>query len=121
MQKRGGKASSTLLLGPLRLTQPCVEEVIKMTTSYAQFLEPGAIDGMDDDDAEAVIMLKGKTKEWCGLAKGWAKTEIPAIVFLDVSIDSPPIYLLCDGHHRLAYANAKSLETIDVIILRRRQ
>ena len=99
-----------------------VDDAITMAgSSYAPFIQPGSLKDLDDEQTDSALTQKGKSEDWSDLAKGWLEAGIPAIVFVDISSEEEAHYLLGDGHHRLAYANAKGLETIDVIIMRRRR
>lgn len=100
---------------------PIEDAVTFVRNQYLPFIEPNSLIGKADADIVSTLIEHEMPQEWCDRALNWIKTRIPAIVIVEISRnDKGPNYLLGDGHHRLALANAIGLSEVEAIFVKLR-
>lgn len=84
--------------------------------AYAPFIPQKSLVGKKGADIVSILLKSGRPEDWCKLACNWLNSGIPAIVFVAISRGKEGTkYILGDGHHRLALADAVGLSVIGAI------
>jgi hypothetical protein len=85
--------------------------------SYRPFIEPASlVNSSPNEIFDTIRKIKGD--DFAAKAKTWVTDGFPAIIFTVInSTDQNPDYLLGDGHHRLALADAIGLKKISIAIV----
>ena len=97
-----------------------IEKAVKLAyPAYAPFITPKSLVGKEEADIVSILLEGGSSEDWCKLACNWLKSDIPAIVFVAINQgEEGTKYILGDGHHRLALADAVELSVIGAIFVK---
>jgi len=97
-----------------------IEDAVNLAyPAYAPFLEPKSLVGKEEADIVSTLLECGRCQEWCDRAYSWLRSHIPAIVFVAIiQGEEETEYLLGDGHHRLALANAIGISEIGAVFVK---
>ena len=97
-----------------------IEDAVNLARhSYAPFLEPKSLVGKEEADIVSILLEQGRCQEWCDRACSWLRSHFPAIVFVAIiQGEEETKYLLGDGHHRLALANAIGISKIGAVFVK---
>jgi hypothetical protein len=88
-------------------------------TAYAPFLQPKSLVGKNETEIVSTLLQLERSQKWCDRACGWLNSQIPPIVFVAIDQSQEEIkYILGDGHHRLALANAVGISEIAAIFVK---
>ena len=99
-----------------------IQEIICMALpAYVPFIKPESLANRKPEEIFNILKdIKGE--EFSKRALVWLAEGFPAVVFFNMSRPKSrkPLYMLCDGHKRLALANAIGIKTLDLVIAQRK-